>query len=188
MASSGSRFHKAKQRRAERAPVMAHGNINLVPLVDILTAIVFFSLLTYTGAVMSSLTAFDLRLPPVVVTADQAKAMADQPKDTVTLILAVKMYGGKLQVEHSGGAGGTPFKQVINGTTGAALDTLQSLLVGIKQQFPDNNDILVVPDDATPYDDIVHVLERIKVANYSGISIGSRERAQQVAAAATGRP
>ena len=186
MAASTSRFHKAKQRRAEREPLTAHGHINLVPLVDILTSIVFFSLLTYTGAVMSSLTAFDLQLPPVVVTADQAKANAAQ-KDTVTLILAVKMYDGKLQVEHSGGAGGEPFKQVINGTTGASLDTLQSLLVGIKQQFPDNNDILVVPDDAVPYDDIVHVLERIKLANYGGISIGSRERAQQVAVAAPGR-
>jgi hypothetical protein len=41
-----SLFHRSKQRRAERAPVTAHGNINLVPLVDTLTSIVFFSLLT----------------------------------------------------------------------------------------------------------------------------------------------
>ena len=38
----GSAFHKSRQRRAERAPLTAHGNINLVPLVDILTSIVFF--------------------------------------------------------------------------------------------------------------------------------------------------
>ena len=46
---------------------MASGNINLVPLVDILTSIVFFSLLTYQGATMAALTSFDLTLPPVVV-------------------------------------------------------------------------------------------------------------------------
>ena len=186
MANSASRFHKAKQRRAERAPLTAHGAINLVPLVDILTAIVFFSLLTYTGAVMSSLTAFDLQLPPVVVTADQAKTNAAQ-KDTVTLILAVKMYDGKLTVEHSGGAGGTPFQQVIGSTKGAALDTLQTVLAQIRQQFPENKDVLVVPDDAVAYDDLVHVLERIKLAKFSGISIGSRERATQVATANGGR-
>jgi biopolymer transport protein ExbD len=38
--------HRARQRRLERASFTAQGNINLVPLVDILTSIVFFSLLT----------------------------------------------------------------------------------------------------------------------------------------------
>jgi len=181
-----SRFHKFRARQLEREPLTAHGRINLVPLVDILTAIVFFSLLTYTGAVVSTLTAFDLQLPPVVVTADQAKTNAAQ-KDTLTLILAVKIRDGKLSVEHSGGAGGAPFQQVIGSTKGAALDTLETLLAQIKQQFPDNKDVLVVPDDAVPYDDIVHVLERIKLARFSGISIGSRERATQIAASTGGR-
>ena len=82
-----SRFHKLRARQLEREPLTAHGRINLVPLVDILTSIVFFSLLTYTGAVMTNLTAFDLALPPVVVTAPGQTSGA-QP-DTVTLILAV---------------------------------------------------------------------------------------------------
>ena len=53
-----SLFRRSNQRRAERAPVTAHGSINLVPLVDILTSIVFFSLLTYQGAAMTALTSF----------------------------------------------------------------------------------------------------------------------------------
>lgn len=177
MASSA--FHRSKQRRAERGHITAHGNINLIPLVDVLTSIVFFSLLTYTGAAMSNLTAFDLSLPPVVVTADQAKASGGQP-DTTTLILAVKIQDGNLRVEHSGGGG---FKQDIPGITGASLDQLGTLLAQIKQQYPDNNDVLVVPDDAVAYDDIVHVLERVKQANFSAVSLGSRERATQVASA-----
>lgn len=178
-----SRFHKAKMRRAEREPLTAHGHINLVPLVDILTSIVFFSLLTYTGAVMANLTAFDLALPPVVVTADQAKANGAQP-DTTTLILAVKIWDGNLRVEHSGK--GQPFLQTIPGTSGASLDQLQSLLAQIKQQYPDNNSVLVVPDDATPYDDVVHVMERAKLANYGEISLGNRARATQVASTSGG--
>jgi len=178
-----TRFHKAKVRRAEREPLTAHGHINLVPLVDILTSIVFFSLLTYTGAVMANLTAFDLALPPVVVTAEQAKANAAQP-DTTTLILAVKIWDGDLRVEHSGK--GQPFLQTIPGTSGASLDQLQSLLAQIKQQYPDNNSVLVVPDDATPYDDVVHVMERAKLANYGEIALGNRARATQVASVAGG--
>src|SRR5919206_2710390 len=96
-----SRFHRATSRRAERENITGHGHINLVPLVDILTSIVFFSLLTYTGAVMTNLTAFDLALPPVVVTAPGTTSGA-QP-DTTTLILAVGIKPGMIRVEHSNG-------------------------------------------------------------------------------------
>lgn len=179
-----SRFHRAKQRRAEREPITSHGHINLVPLVDILTSIVFFSLLTYTGAMMLNLTAFDLALPPVVVTAEQARANAGQ-RDTLTLLLAVKIQDGRLRVEHSGGAG-EPFLLEIAGTTGAALDTLQTVLAGIRRQYPENADILVVPDDGVPYDDVVHVLERVKLARFAGISLANRARAARVASTAGG--
>src|SRR5205823_4060654 len=88
-----SRFHRLRARQAEREPLTAHGRINLVPLVDILTAIVFFSLLTYTGAVMTNLTAFDLALPPVVVTPDQAAVSA--PIDTTNVLEQVKQANFK---------------------------------------------------------------------------------------------
>ena len=178
-----SRLHRARQRRAEREPITSHGNLNLVPLVDILTSIVFFSLLTYTGAVMVALTAYDLSLPPVVVTGTQAANNAGQ-RDTLNLLLAVKVSDNGLRVEHSGM--GQPFLQTIPGTTGASLDQLQSLLAQIKQQYPDNNSVLVVPDDNTQYDDVVHVMERAKLANYSEISLGNRERATQVASSGAG--
>ncbi len=173
-----SRFHKFRARQLEREPLTAHGRINLVPLVDILTAIVFFSLLTYTGAVMTNLTAFDLALPPVVVTAETNTSGAQ--KDTTTLILAVGVKQGGLRVEHSNG-GAAPFAQNIAGLTTASLDTLEATLKGIKQQFPDNDAVMVVPDDDVAYDDIVHVLERVKLANYPKISLSSAARSMQVA-------
>src|SRR5918911_2535829 len=96
-----SLFHRSKQRRAERAPITAHGNINLVPLVDILTSIVFFSLLTYTGAALAALTAFDLSLPPTVVTADNPAARGEANK--LNLLLTVRIDANKLTVGHSEG-------------------------------------------------------------------------------------
>src|SRR6185503_930615 len=107
-----SLFHRSRQRRAERAPLTAGGNLNLVPLIDVLTSIVFFSLLTYTGAAMAMLTSYDLLLPPTVVTADEARDSADQPK--ATLLLAVKLIDGNLRVEHSEEGG---FRKDIRGMT-----------------------------------------------------------------------
>ncbi len=173
-----SRFHKLRARHLEREPLTAHGRINLVPLVDILTSIVFFSLLTYTGAVMTNLTAFDLALPPVVVTAETNTSGAQ--KDTTTLILAVGIKQGGLRVEHDNG-GAAPFVQNIANLTTASLDTLEATLKAIKQQFPDNDAVMVVPDDDVAYDDIVHVLEKVKLANYPKISLTSAARSMQVA-------
>jgi len=178
-----SRFHKFRARQQEREPLTAHGRINLVPLVDILTSIVFFALLTYTGAVMTNLTAFDLALPPVVVTAETPTSGAQ--KDTTTLILAVGIKQGALRVEHSNG-GAPPFAQNIGGLDSASLNTLQETLASIKSQFPDNDAVMVVPDDDVAYDDIVHVLERVKLARYSKISLTSATRSMQVASTAPG--
>ena len=65
---------------------------------------------------------------------------------------------------------------------GTALDTLQSVMTDIRQRYPQNADVLVVPADDVAYDDLIHVLERLRVAAYSGISLGNRTRATQIAA------
>ena len=172
--------HRSMQRRAERAPLTAHGSINLVPLVDILTSIVFFSLLTYSGEAMAALMAYDLSLPPTVVTAEQARNSATEPQ--LSLLLAVRLENNQIRVEHSG-AGAAGYSQTIAGYSGASLDSLEALMSQIKAQFPQNNDVLVVPADEVSYDDVIHVLERIRLARYGAISLGNRARAAQIAGA-----
>lgn len=173
-----SLFHRSKQRRQEWAPVTAHGNINLVPLVDILTSIVFFSLLTYSGATMAALTAFDLSLPPVVVTSPaQAPTSADK---VLNLLLAVRVENDKLLIEHSEEGG---FRRQINGLDDASLDQLQQVMTDIHHKYPQNQDVLVIPSDDVSYDTVVHVLERLKLAQYAGISLGTRSRAAAPAGA-----
>ena len=176
-------YLRSKQRRAERASMTSAGNLNLVPLVDILTAVVFFSLLTYQGAALAALTSYDLSLPPVVITAQQAAA-STQPKDALNLLLAVRVEHDKLLVEHTGEGG---FRKEIAGVQGASLDTLQSVMTDIRRRYPQNADVLVVPADDVAYDDLIHVLERLRVASFSGISLGNRTRVTQVAAVA-GQP
>ena len=176
---ASSTFHKAKQRRTERTTAHGHGNINLIPLVDILTSIVFFSLLTYTGATMANLTAYDLTLPPVVVTGEQPKSIAD--KDILKLLLAVKIKeNNTLQVEHSEENG---FKKVIDGYRGASLDSLEAIMGAIKQKYPQNADVSVIPDDGIQYDDVIKVLERLKKLQFTGIALASRARDEKVSIA-----
>ena len=105
---ASSYFHRTRLRRAERGTGMGGhegGHLNLVPLVDILTSIVFFSLLTYTGTAMAALTSFDLVLPPVVVTSpDQVKQLKKED-DILNLLLAVRVSNERLEIEHSAEGG-----------------------------------------------------------------------------------
>jgi biopolymer transport protein ExbD len=177
------RFHKANVRRAERAASsLGHGSINLVPLVDILTSIVFFSLLTYEGAALAALTAFELTLPPVVIKAQDLTQKSES--QLLNLLLAVRVSPDKMIIEHTG-AGSQGFRREIVGLAPPSLDTLQSVMTDIKAQFPQNDDALVIPSDDVNYDDLIHVLERIKMARFGSVALGTRARATPVT---TGQP
>lgn len=176
-------YLRAKQRRIERRSLTDAGNLNLVPLVDILTSVVFFGLLTYQGAALAALTSFELSLPPVVITAQQASASMP-PRDALNLLLAVRLDRDRMLVEHTGEGG---FRKEIRGVQGTSLDTLQVVMTEIRRRYPQNADVLVVPADDVSYDDVIHVLERLRVAAYSGISLGNRSRAAEIAAV-EGRP
>jgi biopolymer transport protein ExbD len=177
-----SLFHRSRQRRAERAPMTAHGNINLIPLVDILTSIVFFSLLTYTGAAMMALTSFDLVLPPVVITTpEQLKSLTE--KDVLNLMVGVRVYTDRVQVEHSEG-----LNEQIAGTDDAALNQFEALMRKVRQDYSQNRDVTIVPNDDVSYERVVKVLERLKLAGFTGLSLSNRARQIAQTAAAQGAP
>lgn len=167
-----SLFHRSTNRRKAAAPLTAHGNINLVPLVDILTSIVFFSLITLQNADVATLTSFDLALPPVVVTTPEqmSKLKSDQALD---LLLTVRVDNEKMLVEHSEEGG---FHRQINGVDSASLVQLQALMTEIRTKYPQNSNVTVIPDDDVSYDNLVHVLEHLKLAHFTGISLGTRSR------------
>jgi biopolymer transport protein ExbD len=176
-----TRFHRAKVRRREMSQgSLGHGGINLVPLVDILTSIVFFSLVTYQGLV-AVLTSYDLSLPPIVINAPQAESTPD--KAQLNLLLAVRLSNDGMLVEHSEEGG---FRKQIPGLGAASLDTLQALMTDIKSKYPQNNDVVVIPNDDVAYDDVIHVLERLKIAKFPNVALSSRARSAS-GAPASGR-
>ena len=166
-------FHRSKQRRAERAPVTESGNINLVPLVDILTSIVFFSLLTYRGATMAALTSFDLTLPPVVVNTPEPLSRIKSDPDVLTLLLAVRVHNDTPTLEHSWHGGCHPGLPGLDNGQRASLETL---MTSIRNKYPQNADVTVIPADEVSYANIVHVLERLKLSHFTGISLTTKAR------------
>jgi biopolymer transport protein ExbD len=159
------------------------GNINLIPLVDILTSIVFFSLLTYTGAALAALTSFDLVLPPVVITTPEQMAQIKSEKDVINLLVGVRIYTDRVQVEHSEG-----LNQPVAGVDDAALDRFEALMRQIRTDFPQNRDVTIVPNDDVSYERVVHVLERLKIAGYTGLSLSNRARQVAEVPATGARP
>jgi biopolymer transport protein ExbD len=159
------------------------GNINLIPLVDILTAIVFFSLLTYTGAALAALTSFDLVLPPVVITTPEEAARIRSEQEVINLLVGVRIYTDRVQVEHSEG-----LNEQIAGTDDGALDRFEGLMRQVRTDFPQNKDVTIVPNDDVSYERVVHVLERLKLAGYTGLSLSNRARQVAGNAPAGARP
>jgi biopolymer transport protein ExbD len=147
------------------------GNINLIPLVDILTSIVFFSLLTYTGAALAALTAFDLVLPPVVITTPEEAERIKSEKEVINLLVGVRIYTDRVQVEHSEG-----LNQPVAGTDAGALDRFEALMRQIRTEYPANRDVTIVPNDDVSYERVVQVLERLKLAGFTGLSLSNRAR------------
>jgi len=170
-------FHRMRLRRAERSEAMHGGGLNLVPLVDILTSIVFFSLLTYSGTALAALTSFDLTLPPTVIEKPEDAAKIKNEKDVLNLLLTVRLGDDGLLIEHSADGG---YKKRIDGVDSLNLDAFQTDMVAIREKYPQNHDVLVLPTDGMNYEVVVHVLERLKRARYSGISLGTRARSTAV--------
>jgi len=48
--------------------------------------------------------------------------------------------------------------------------------------------VVVVPQDAVSYEDIVHVLEQVKMANFKKIALSSATRSMQIATGAPTAP
>ena len=153
---------------------MGHGGLNLVPLVDILTSIVFFSLLTYAGTALAALTSFDLTLPPTVLEKPADAKLVKTEKDVLNLLLVARIFPDRLEIEHSAQGG---YQKRIEGVEVASLDEFEKEMTAIRGKYPQNRDVLVLPADAMNYDVVVQVLERLKRARFSGISLGTRARA-----------
>jgi biopolymer transport protein ExbD len=95
----------------------------------------------------------------------------------------VRIYTDRVQVEHSEG-----LNQPVAGVDDAALDRFEALMRQIRTDFPQNRDVTIVPNDDVSYERVVHVLERLKIAGYTGLSLSNRARQVAEVPATGARP
>jgi biopolymer transport protein ExbD len=157
-----SRLHT---RRTELA--RAHGPLNLVPLVDILTAIVFFSLLSAV-TLRAALASFDLVAPPAAT-----DVVGETHATTLHPDMVVRVDRHQFVVRH--GERETLIDRPPEGDEAALADLRQSLS-NLTRVLGRRAVITVVPSDDVPYDDVVRVLEQVQQVTPQAVALGSRAR------------
>jgi biopolymer transport protein ExbD len=154
---------QARRREAARA----HGSLNLIPLVDILTAIVFFSLLSAVSF-RAALASFDLATPPAATDAgDLSRASTPRPD------LVLRVDRSQFVVHHGNQES---FVRRSSDRDDAAFARLRESLIRITNGLGRPAVITVVPSDDVSYDDLVRVLEYVHQVKPAAVALGSRAR------------
>jgi biopolymer transport protein ExbD len=134
-----------KMMRHQRRP----SELLLVSMIDIFTVLVTFLLMT---AVFSRTVILELKLP------SNNPSSVDLPKD---LNLEVIVHRDELVVADRATG---PLRTLPNTATGYDLDGLTQFLQTVKSRFPDKTEASVLLEPDTPYDIMVQIMDRTRIA------------------------
>jgi biopolymer transport protein ExbD len=134
-----------KMMRHQRRP----SELLLVSMIDIFTVLVTFLLMT---AVFSRTVILELKLP------SNNPSSVDLPKD---LNLEVIVHHDDLVIADRATG---PLRTLPNTATGYDLDGLTQFLQTVKSRFPDKTEASVLLEPDTPYDIMVQVMDRTRIA------------------------
>ncbi|MGA3157919.1 MAG: biopolymer transporter ExbD [Steroidobacteraceae bacterium] len=134
-----------KMMRHQRRP----SELLLVSMIDIFTVLVTFLLMT---AVFSRTVILELKLP------SNNPSSVDLPKD---LNLEVIVHRDDLVIADRATG---PLRTLPNIATGYDLDGLTQFLQTVKSRFPDKTDASVLLEPDTPYDTMIQIMDRTRVA------------------------
>ena len=163
------------RRRSSRRARLSGGkdatSLNLVPMVDVLTSIVFFGLVTYAGARgLATLTAFDLLIPAAAGAQEPTRASAT-PAPPPALTLRVDRAGVSLTRL------GEDTTRRIDGFSEASLRELKRVVSEYARGLSPDAGVSIVPADDLLYSDLIKILDEIRAAGLKQIALGTRPRA-----------
>jgi biopolymer transport protein ExbD len=143
-----ARRHHYKRRRQEVAETDIMHVLNLTPMMDILTVLVIFLLVT---AVFMSITVMELSIP----------TGADRPAPGKAHI-AIEVIIRKTGLQIANGA----TVQVVIPKKGDHYDIelLSKMLVRLKEQYPEKQDATVLTEPTIEYDYLIQVMDAVRVA------------------------
>jgi len=124
-------------------------SLNLTPLIDMITCLMFFLLMF---ASILPVVIIDAPLPKVASTAEEVKqAKNDEAKMEVTVTITSKGLTVKSDV--------APEKAFPVGPKGIPYDDLHKYLVSLKSKRPNSKEITLMPSDDTLYETMIGVMD-----------------------------
>lgn len=134
-------------------------DLNLTPLMDVMSNILFF-LLAGAGAALVSFMAASV---PVQSESDAPTAEARADKVTLSVQFTASAYKVSLQGEKLSAEDASKFQRELP-KKGPAYDNaaLHALAIEVKEKFPASDTIVLVPTDATIYEEIIASMEATK--------------------------
>jgi biopolymer transport protein ExbD len=135
---------------------IVEADLNLLPLMNLFIAIIPMLLLS---AVFVQLSAIELNLPPAL---EHPTASGDQKE---SLALAVTIRDEHYVVEGHR----LPTEVISRGQAGAE-ERLAEVLLAIEKQHPENEDVMIISQNHTRYDEIIRVMD---ISRDAGLPIAS---------------
>jgi biopolymer transport protein ExbD len=151
----------ARRQARNHARYKGRNEINIVPMLDIFTILVFFLIFT---AVFSKTHIVEMNLPA------QSSVPLPLPEGLV-LEIVVRKGGLMVQDKNSG-----PLQPIPNTAEGYDFDGLNSYLIRVKARFPELKAATVLLEQNIPYDTIIATMDAVK--SYEGTLDGQPARGE----------
>lgn len=138
---------RVRIRRGDKSPP----ELNITAFLNLMVILVPFLLIT---AVFSHMSILDLNLPP----ASKTKPNPDKPKNEVNFEVIIR--SDSITVADTLGGAIKTFEK-----SGGEFDmkAINSLLIRIKEKFPDKLNITLLMEQDVKYDTLVHVMDTVRV-------------------------
>ncbi|RKZ09871.1 hypothetical protein DRQ32_07720 [bacterium] len=146
---------RRRNRRGYRQFI--ESDLEIMPLMNLFVALIPMLLIS---AVFVNVTVIDMKLP---TDTSDAQAVSNTQK---ALNLAVTIRDDHFVVE-----GRKLRKQVVARKAENADSQLSEILVGIKQQYPDNEEIMIISQSRTLYEDIILVMDVSRESGMGSVSL-----------------
>lgn len=142
---------KKPSDRANR--MRALEGLNIAPLIDMVTCLMFF-LLFFAGII--PVVILPAPLPKIASTADEIK-QAQEDKNKLEVVVDVNENNLTVKVE---GVGNKAFPKAADGSYPFA--DFHKHLVGLKKMRPQTTEVTLVPTDAVIYDTLIQVMDNAR--------------------------
>ena len=138
-------------------------DLQMTPIMNVFLIMVPFLLLTASFVKIAIL---EMSLPSLNQNASSSLTQTNEEKKPLVLnMLAIRQNGFELKSPTFN------FPFIEKKDEKYDLEQLQASLRQIKDKFPDSEDMVIQPEDAIRYDDVVKVMDRCRESGFPNISI-----------------